>query len=620
MASFRSEWLSAALALAAAGSLIDARAPAVQAGAPAVERRSVAGQVIVVHGAAKRPAANTWVTLHRIGPDSAAPLDSVKVGADGAYRFQYRPSGDSTAVYLVAGRYAGIAYFSPPLRAPVVTGPDADLIVYDTSSTGVPVTNASRHVIVGAADEKRRRDVIEVFILANGGDRTLVASAAHPTFTVKLPDGAADAAIGDGEVTAEAMTFAGGVVRVTAPIAPGTKRLSFTYTLPAGAPIHLGAADSTEVFEILVEDAEATVQGGSVREDAPATISGRTFRRFSGQHIADAGSLTINAPTGSGTRLGTPAIVAIILAVALGGILVASLRNGAPLLVAVALTLFTAGCGGTQAAAPSAFIVDDFGDTVRIGPAQRIVSLNPVVTEFLFAAGAGARVVGRTHWDHYPPAAEAVADLGNGIGPNVEAVVGVRPDLVILYESPSNRRAATGLQQAGVRTLSIRTDQIADLRRLATLFAAVTGDSGGIAVVDTVMQSIDRVRKMPRPAKAPRAFWVLFDGDPQLYTLGRGSFMHELLLVAGAENVFADLEPPSAQVSLEEVVKRNPDVVIVGPVTAKRIGSTVAWQAVPAVRAGRIALVDSALVGRPGMRLGEAARQVRRVLIGDTVP
>ncbi len=269
-------------------------------------------------------------------------------------------------------------------------------------------------------------------------------------------------------------------------------------------------------------------------------------------------------------------------------------------------------------AAGTSYVVDDFGDSVRVGPARRIVSLNPVATEFLFAAGAGERVVGRTHWDHYPPAADAVPDLGNGIDPNVEAVLGAKPDLVILYMNASNRRAALGLQAAGVRTLTVRTDQIADLTRLADLFAAVTGDSAGRTAVDSVMRSVDAVRRMPRPATPPRAFWVLFDGGPQVWTMGRGSFMNELLEIAGATNVFGDIAAPSAQVSLEEVVKRNPDLFVVGPKTADRLKANSAWNGTAAVRARRFAIVDSALVGRPGMRLGEAARHVRRLVVGDS--
>ena len=269
-------------------------------------------------------------------------------------------------------------------------------------------------------------------------------------------------------------------------------------------------------------------------------------------------------------------------------------------------------------AAGTSYVVDDFGDSVRVGPARRIVSLNPVATEFLFAAGAGERVVGRTHWDHYPPAADAVPDLGNGIDPNVEAVLGAKPDLVILYMNASNRRAALGLQAAGVRTLTVRTDQIADLTRLADLFAAVTGDSAGRTAVDSVMRSVDAVRRMPRPATPPRAFWVLFAGGPQVWTLGRGSFMNELLEIAGATNVFGDIAAPSAQVSLEEVVKRDPDLFVVGPKAADRLKANSAWNATAAVRARRFAIVDSALVGRPGMRLGEAARHVRRLVVGDS--
>lgn len=260
----------------------------------------------------------------------------------------------------------------------------------------------------------------------------------------------------------------------------------------------------------------------------------------------------------------------------------------------------------------SAVIVDDFGDTVRTGPAHRIVSLNPVTTEFLFAVGSGTHVVGRTHWDRHPSAAASVPDLGNGIGPNVEAVLGVRPDLVILYASESNRRAATAFRQAGVRTLTIRTDLVADLTRFADAYARLTGDSVARVVADTVMSSIHEVRTMSRSASPPTVLWRM--GDPPLYVAGRGSFMGELIEVAGARNIFGEMPEPSPQVSLEEVVRRNPDFILTGPEGLESIRSSAAWQAVPAVRRGRILVVDTTLVGRPGVRLGEAAHHVRRLI------
>ena len=282
----------------------------------------------------------------------------------------------------------------------------------------------------------------------------------------------------------------------------------------------------------------------------------------------------------------------------------------------VAIAIATAACA--RPAARGGVVVDDFGDSVRAGPARRIVSLNPVMTEFVFAAGAGDRLVGRTHWDHYPPAANAVPDLGDGMSPNVEVILGASPDLVLAYASEANRRAVAALRAVGVRTLTVRTDRLADLPRFARLYAAVTGDSGGIAAADTALGSVDAVRALPRRAPAPRVFWIVYDGGEQVYALGAGSFLSEIVTAAGGVNIFADLAAPSAQVSIEEVVRRDPDAILAGPVTAARLRTMAAWRAVRAVRLGHVLVTDTALVERPGVRIGEAARHVRRLL--ETLP
>lgn len=269
-------------------------------------------------------------------------------------------------------------------------------------------------------------------------------------------------------------------------------------------------------------------------------------------------------------------------------------------------------CAPARGAAGAAAVVDDFGDSVVAGPAHRIVSLNPVTTELLVTAGYLDRIVGRTHWDHYPPAADAIPDLGNGMAPNVEAVVGARPDLVILYASAGNARAAATLRAAGVRTLAMRTDRIADFRRFAEAFAAVTGDSAVRAAADTALASVEVVRRLPRLDPPLRVVWHM--GEPPLFVAGRGSFMGELIGVAGGVNVFDDVDAPSPQVSVEEVARRSPDVVLAGPTTARKLATTPAWQAVRAVRDGHVAVYDTALVGRPGIRIGEAARHVRALL------
>jgi ABC-type Fe3+-hydroxamate transport system substrate-binding protein len=291
--------------------------------------------------------------------------------------------------------------------------------------------------------------------------------------------------------------------------------------------------------------------------------------------------------------------------------------------VIVFVVALAAACDG--GAKPSAgdgralVATDDFGDTISAAaPARRIVSLNPVTTELLFALGAGGRVVGRTHWDLYPDAARAVPDLGNGMSPNVEAVLGVHPDLVVLYAGESNRAAAAQLRHAGVATLSIRDDHISDFRRTVTLLARATGDTAaGAAIADSVERSLDAVRARPRPAKPVTVFWHVWDSP--ILTIGKGSYLDELVTIAGATNVFGDLPQPSPQVTLEEIVRRNPDYILVGAASVQALRESPLWRSVPAVRDGRLLIVDTLLVGRPGIKLGEAARSLRALILKDTV-
>jgi iron complex transport system substrate-binding protein len=293
-----------------------------------------------------------------------------------------------------------------------------------------------------------------------------------------------------------------------------------------------------------------------------------------------------------------------------------------------AACLLVAGCerakapvAGSPAAAPDLVVaVDDFGDSLSLAvPARRVVSLNPVTTELIFALGAGDRLVGRTHWDLYPDSARLVPDVGNGMMPNVEAVLGQRPDLVILYASESNRTAAAQLERAGVRTLAFRTDQVGDLARVSSVIAAALGVPGaGAVLADSVRASIDAVRAMPVPLTRLRVYWHVWDAP--LLTIGNGSFLSEMLVVAGADNVFGDLSSPSPQVSLEEIARRDPDVILAGPTNAARIRAHPGWAAVRAVREGRVIVIDTLLVGRPGVRMGEAARHLRRVLYPAGAP
>jgi iron complex transport system substrate-binding protein len=266
-----------------------------------------------------------------------------------------------------------------------------------------------------------------------------------------------------------------------------------------------------------------------------------------------------------------------------------------------------------------ASITDDFGDTLQVAePPSRIVSLNPATTEMLFAMGAGPRLVGRTHWDLYPDSAKLVPDLGTGIRPNVEAVLGARPDLVVLYASADNRVAAKQLRKAGVNTVALKIDLIRDFQRASHVLGVVLRDSARAAVVaDSVLRTLDRVRASTRGLSRPTVFWHIWDAP--LITIGKGSYMNELIDIAGGRNVYDDVDAPSPPVSIEDVMRRDPHYIITGPEGAKKIRADKRWAATPAVRAGRVLVVDTAVVGRPAVRLGEAALTLARALHPDAI-
>jgi len=189
----------------------------------------------------------------------------------------------------------------------------------------------------------------------------------------------------------------------------------------------------------------------------------------------------------------------------------------------------------------------------------------------------------------------------------------------VLYASRDDRAAAGQLRAAGVPVIALRTDRIADFRRTALLLGRATGERARAATcVDTVDRTLARVRAATAPLAHPRVFWHIWD-EPVI-TVGRGSFQSELLDIAGARNVYEDDPRPSPQVSMEDIVRRNPDLILAGPTGAAHIRSSPAWQAVPAVRAGRIVVIDTSLVGRPSVRLGEAAVALARALHPGVLP
>jgi ABC-type Fe3+-hydroxamate transport system substrate-binding protein len=282
-----------------------------------------------------------------------------------------------------------------------------------------------------------------------------------------------------------------------------------------------------------------------------------------------------------------------------------------------ALCIAIFACGGSKSATrTSSTERDDFGDGVVVDASRRptrIVSLNPTTTEILFAIGAGNRLVGRSTYDVFPGEAKSVADVGMPLRPNIEAVLAVHPDLVILYASADNRPATQRFQQAGVRTLALKIDSIAQFERDTRLLGRLTGDSAvAYALVDSVAATLDRVQTATKTLPRPTVFIPTWDRP--LIAIGGGSFLSQLLDIAGARNIYEDIATPSAVVTIEDVAKRNPDYVMTSPAAAPTIGTDPKWRALSAVRQKHVLVYDTLLVGRPSVTLGAAARSIADLL------
>jgi iron complex transport system substrate-binding protein len=264
-----------------------------------------------------------------------------------------------------------------------------------------------------------------------------------------------------------------------------------------------------------------------------------------------------------------------------------------------------AACAAPRASGPIA-LAGDAGDTVRLAaPAARVASLQPTTTELLFAIGAGERVVGRTTWCDAPDEALAVPSLGDGLNPNLEAILAARPDLVLLYPSALNDAAAARLGELGIATLRLRTDRLADVPRLARLLGRATGrDAAG----DSVAARFERDLAAASTTRSDGPTVFILAWDQPLTTIGAGSFLSEVVQRAGGRNIFAELASASAPVSLEAVTARDPSLVLVPSAGLRDTVVRPEWNAVRAFRERRLIHVTGSEYLRPTPRAPEAVR------------
>lgn len=261
---------------------------------------------------------------------------------------------------------------------------------------------------------------------------------------------------------------------------------------------------------------------------------------------------------------------------------------------------------------------------------RRIVSTSPSITETLFALGLGERVVGVSQYCRYPLQAARLPRVGSFLKPNLETIARLRPDLVILQKLP-------GGMAERLRALNLSVIEVddGDLRRnlesIRAIGRATNVAERAEALIARILRELKAIEGQYR-GTGRRVLFIVGRTPGRLEGIvaaGRGSYLSELIAVAGGRNVLSDSPVPYTRVSLESVIRMNPEVIIdmgemadPAAVTEERKQQIVAlWRSQPqlqAVRDARVFAVASDIYVVPGPRMVDAARELARLIHSET--
>lgn len=270
----------------------------------------------------------------------------------------------------------------------------------------------------------------------------------------------------------------------------------------------------------------------------------------------------------------------------------------------------------TATPSPSLTITDDAGRTVTItGTSQRIVTLAPNLAEIVFALGLGERVAGVSDFSDYPAAAQEIQSVG-GFPLNIELIVSMEPDLVLAAGITSLEDVAR-LEELGLVVLYLAPADIAGILDSILVVGQATGaeQAAGQLVAD-LRSRLDGVQeKVTRATGRPRVYYEL---DSTLFSGGPGSFTHELITLAGGENIASGAATPFPQLSAEEIIAADPEIIIFSHAkyggTAEEIASRPGWGTITAVVNGAMYPIDPDLVDRPGPRIIDGLEAIARLI------
>ncbi|MBV6391861.1 MAG: Vitamin B12-binding protein [Anaerolineales bacterium] len=278
--------------------------------------------------------------------------------------------------------------------------------------------------------------------------------------------------------------------------------------------------------------------------------------------------------------------------------------------------------------APTLTFTDGLGREVTLAAsAQRIVTLAPSLTEFVFAVGAGSQLVGRDDLSDFPAEAADIASIGSTFGAlNTEAILALEPDLVLAAEINTPEQVSE-LEGLGLTVYYLSNPLTYDeLYEQVNLFGQLTGHEEEAAeLAESLAARVEAVESaVANAAEKPTVFYEIDGTDPSKpWTTGPGTFMDTMITMAGGVNIGGVLSDAFAQISAEEIVAQDPDIIILGDtlygITIESVGERPGWADLTAVKENRIFAFDDNLATRPGPRLVDGLEELLKILHPELV-
>jgi iron complex transport system substrate-binding protein len=247
---------------------------------------------------------------------------------------------------------------------------------------------------------------------------------------------------------------------------------------------------------------------------------------------------------------------------------------------------------------------------------MRIVSLAPSVTETLFALGAGGEVVGVSQYCDYPPEVRTLPRVGSFLTPNLEAIISLRPTIVIGIGLSSDVRQIRALKSMGYKVLMVHDSSLKEIEESI----AVVGETIGRAnqareLIAQIKSQIEAVRERVAGAREERALMLV--GHQPIVAVGRGTFLNELLEIARADNIAAASGEEWPQLSLEYIIAMRPEVILDGSMGNDPVSPSHFWEkypTIPAVENHRVFGYPQDPILHSGPRVGQSLETIARTI------